>query len=124
MKRFPLLVPAFVLVLAGCTVQADQDSKTAKKEETYRVQVRGHLDKLEAQLKDLKVRAQKAGAETRAKLQPQIDALEKQTTALRRRLEELKDKGAAAWEAARPELDKAVKNLRDAFQKAADRFKK
>ena len=113
-----------LLALAGCSPPASTsgqqtapDSGRAGTDE-FRTQVQTELDRMAAQLKHLKERAAAAGAETRAKLQPQIDQLERDMAARRNRLAQLGQQGSEAWKAARPELEKALHNLGDAFKKA------
>jgi vacuolar-type H+-ATPase subunit I/STV1 len=130
MKHFWFIAVVLLLPLAGCSPPAGTsgqqtlaDSGRATTAE-YRDHVQQELDRMNAQLQQLKERAAAAGAETRAKLQPQIDQLERDMAATRSRLAQLGQQGAEAWKAARPELEKALNNLGNAFKKATDEFSK
>jgi hypothetical protein len=73
---------------------------------------------------ELQARVQKGGREAKERLQPLIDELKKKAEEARKKLDELKDKSEEAWKAAKPELDRAVQSLKEAFDKAADQCKK
>jgi hypothetical protein len=90
----------------------------------YHKQVKEELNHLQRDLAILKERAKEGSAELRAKLQPTINALEKQSKEARKHLSRLEKQTGQAWQAARPGLERAMGNLRDAFKKAADQFRK
>jgi TolA-binding protein len=144
--------PATLLVLlplAGCTRQpADTNIGSLGKRSAYveaqgadpyprgdpqqttretvtgqRKQVDDELSRMERELQTLKERAQAAGEQARQRLQPTMTALEKQIAAARQRLKALGEQGENAWQAARPSVDRAMQDLRDAFRKAANQFR-
>jgi chromosome segregation ATPase len=134
MRRFIVLAPPFLLFLAGCAQEANHSPSkprpadtstevTPEQKEAYRKQAREELDRLEAEWNKMKARAEAAGAEVRERMQPTLDALKQEAEAARRRLQELGENTAAAWQRARPDLDRALDSLREAFRKAADQFK-
>jgi hypothetical protein len=113
-----------VPIQSGETPPPNNQPYTKESAAQYQKQVEGELGQLQRDLATLKDRAKNGSAELRAKLQPTIDALEKQSEAARQQLAQLRQQSGAAWQAARPGLDRALSNLREAFHKAAEQFKK
>src|SRR6516165_4204854 len=119
MKYYNYLVLVLLLPLAGCARTTDATTVTANSTLTeIQTRVQGELSRMGDRLKDLKDRAAAAGAETRQKLQPQIEELERDMAAARSRLDQLRQRGVDAWNAARPELEKSVNHLGEAINKA------
>lgn len=125
MKSLTFFVLVLLLPLVGCARSTDGTAAdTGSTPAEIQAQVQGELSRMNERLAELKDRAAAAGAETRQKLQPQIDQLERDMAAARSRLDELRQRGAEAWNAARPELEKSIQHLGDAVNKALDQLKK
>ena len=151
MKRLAVLIPFLLPLVGGCQEQAApanpgitnavisseqpqfQPGETPppkgelyneEKAAKFHKQVQEELNHLQRDLAVLKDRAKNGSAELRAKLQPTINALEKQSKEARNQLSRLEKQTGQAWQAARPGLERALGNLRDAFKKAADQFRK
>jgi hypothetical protein len=95
---------------------------TAQQMEEYQRKLKDELDKLDRQLDAWKAKARDAAAEIRAKLEPQIKALEEQRAAAQQRFEEFKKSAQPAWNDLRQGMDRAWNDLRAAFEKAREHF--
>jgi chromosome segregation ATPase len=125
MKSRNLLLLALLVPLAGCTRPTDATTATARSTlAELQTRVQDELSRMGDRLDYLKERAAAAGAETRQKLQPQIEQLERDMAAARSRLDQLRQRGVDAWNAAKPELEKSVHHLGDAIDKALNQLKK
>jgi TolA-binding protein len=132
MKYWTLLAAALPLSLPGCGAPESATARQtaiasttgATTADDFRKSVQEQVQRMNERLNDLKDRAAAAGAETRQKLQPQIDQLERDLAAARGRLDQLGQSSRDAWNAARPELEKALRHLGDAFNRASEQFKK
>jgi len=90
---------------------------------------KAYQDKIEAQLKEwsakidkLKVKGDKAKAEAKTLYRKQIKNLSIQQEATREKLQELKGAGGEAWEELRVGVDKALADLKGAFNRAKSKF--
>ena len=125
MKYWKFIILTLLLPLAGCARSPDGATASARSTlAEIQTRVQDELNHMSDRLKELKDRAAAAGAETRQKLQPQIDQLERDMAAARSRLDQLRQRGVDAWNAAKPELEKSVHHLGDAINKALDQLKK
>jgi chromosome segregation ATPase len=125
MKHWNLLIISLLVPLAGCPRSTDPTPATARSTlAEIQTRVQDQLSRMGDRLKELKDRAAAAGAETRQKLQPQIDELERDMTAVRGRLDQLRQSGVDAWNAAKPELEKSIHHMGEAVNKALDQLKK
>jgi nucleotide-binding universal stress UspA family protein len=95
----------------------------AKKRKVY-------VDKVEAQWKEwgteidiLKAKAEKAKAGAKIKYYEKIQDLRARQDSLGLKLQELKGSGEEAWEEVKTGVDKAVKDLKEAFKRAKSRLK-
>jgi nucleotide-binding universal stress UspA family protein len=89
-----------------------------------------YVDKVETQLKEwgteidiLKAKAEKAKAEAKIKYYEKIQDLRARQESLGLKLQELKGSGEEAWEEVKTGVDRAVKDLKEAFKRAKSRLK-
>jgi nucleotide-binding universal stress UspA family protein len=89
-----------------------------------------YVDKVESQLKEwgteidiLKAKAEKAKAEAKIKYYERIKDLRAKQESLGLKLQELKGSGGEAWEEVKTGVDKAVKELKEAFKRAKSKWK-
>ncbi len=82
-----------------------------------------YQEKLEAQLKgwsakimELQAKAEMAKADAKIELHKHLQTLRAKEEAAQQKLKELKDAGAEAWERAKPDLVKAIDNLKNAWE--------
>lgn len=134
--RFEVLVLALAVALlafAGCagrpiehTVQkvpAESSPGTlAKTQEEFQKEFSTRLDKLDAEIKELKSKAATLKDEARAKLDDVVAKLDAKQKAARAKLDEVSSSSAQAWEhlkqgtkAAWEELERAVKDAAKEF---------
>ncbi|MBI4830532.1 MAG: coiled coil domain-containing protein [Candidatus Lindowbacteria bacterium] len=71
------------------------------------------LQEFDVKIKELKTKAEKAGAEAKVKLNKQIEELQKKQDAARKKLSELKTAGEEAWEALKREMDATLTDIED-----------
>ena len=96
----------------------------AQKKEEYQRQMEVELDSLSREIEQLKAKAEKAGAKTRAEVKEQIAELEKQKEVVNQKLRELRSHGVEAWEGLKAEIDSAIAELKKLYERIASRFKK
>jgi hypothetical protein len=89
-----------------------------------------YVQKMEAQLKEwgtaldrMKTKADQASAETKLKMQRQIEDLKAREIAARAKLQQIKSAGQQALHDARGTIDKAWADLKGAFERARADFK-
>ena len=82
-----------------------------------------YQEKLEAQLKgwsgkitELQAKAGMAKADAKIELNKHLQTLRAKEEAAQQKLKELKDAGVEAWERAKPDLEKAIDNLKNAWE--------
>ncbi len=90
-----------------------------------------YIDKLSAQLKDwaagideLETKAAGVSADLKAGYEIRIKELKEKKEALSLKIKELKTSTQSAWDAMKPGIDAAKKELKDAIAAARDKFKK
>jgi hypothetical protein len=89
-------------------------------QDEYREKAKDALDRLQAQLDELRVQADLAQAEARDRLENAVDALRARQRDVRARLDDAGRTGAGAWQMAASQVEEAVDDLGDAFSKLAD----
>lgn len=89
-------------------------------QDEYRAKAQEALDKLQAQLDELRVQVALAQAEGRDRFEQAVDALRDRQRDVRGRLDEAGKVGADAWKAAATQVEEAVGNLGETFQNMAD----
>jgi hypothetical protein len=82
-----------------------------------------YQEKLEAQLKEwsakfmeFQAKAEMAKADAKIELLKHARTLQAKQEAAQQKLQELKEAGADAWERAKPDLEKAIDNLKSAWE--------
>jgi nucleotide-binding universal stress UspA family protein len=90
-----------------------------------------YVEKIEDQLKDwsnqidiLRAKAEKSKAEVKIKYLEQVEELRKRQKTARQRLRELKGSGEEAWGDLKVGLDKALEDLKEAFDRSKSKFLK
>jgi len=76
-----------------------------------------------AEIDKLKARADKASADTKQGYYDQIESLHAKQASVQTKLQELKTSSDDAWEDLKEGLEHSWKQVKDSFNKAADRFK-
>ncbi|MBI5117514.1 hypothetical protein HZA56_13645 [Candidatus Poribacteria bacterium] len=88
-------------------------SYTLEQKEEYQKKAGAKLQEFDARIKELKAKAEKTSAETKVKLDKQIEELQKKQKTAREKLEELKSSGEEAWAALKREMDTALADIED-----------
>jgi chromosome segregation ATPase len=94
----------------------------ATKEE-YQKKLEAQLEEWDAQLDQLRARAQEAQANVREKIESELENLKAQRAAVQAKLDELRNRSENAWEDLRDGVEKAWSDLGDAMSKVVGRFK-
>jgi DNA repair exonuclease SbcCD ATPase subunit len=92
-----------------------------KEKEEYRNAVEAELEEFDSRLDELKAGAEKADPEARTALDRDIEEVSQKREVARKKLQDLKAAGAEAWEGVKSALDAAVKDLRQAYDRAVSR---
>lgn len=88
----------------------------------YEARVKAELDKLNAQIDELKAKAAQAEADTRLKYQDQVEALSTKQAAVQTKLQEVQAAAGSAWEDMKSGLDAAWQDLQSSFDQAIAEF--
>lgn len=96
----------------------------ATKKEAYQQKLEAQLDEVEARLKLWRSKMEQAGADAKIEYERQLENLEKQRDTARNRLQELRNASEDAWEDVKAGADRAWNDLRNAFENAAEHFRK
>ena len=91
--------------------------------EAYKKKLEAQFDEWKVEIDKLKAKANKAEADAQIKYHKQMENIRTKQEAVQEKLVELKDSGDEAWEDLKAGLDNAMKNLGDAINTAASRFK-
>ncbi len=89
--------------------------------EAYQEKVEAQLKVWSAEFKELQARAEMAKAEAKIELHKHLQTLKAKQEAAHQKLKELKETGADAWEKAKPDLEKAIDNLKSAWESVKKR---
>ncbi len=89
--------------------------------EAYQEKVEAQLKVWSAEFKELQARAEMAKAEAKIELHKHLQTLQAKQEAAHQKLKELKEAGADAWEKAQPDLEKAIDNLKSAWESVKKR---
>ena len=90
--------------------------------ETYQREMAARLEALEAEMTELRRRADQAGAEAGEALRAQLAQLDQQRAAVRSRLDALRAASGPAWADLKDGLDRAWAELRRALEQSVARF--
>jgi hypothetical protein len=96
---------------------------TFEHKDEYAQKLQNVLDDVNAQIGGLKAKAEKAGAEARRQLQPQIDELRTKSLEVQRQLEKVKNASPALWNDIKSGVHNALQDLQTAFDNMRDRLK-
>jgi len=91
--------------------------------EVYQKKIEARIDQLSAKITELKAKLEGKQAESKAEYYERIEDLKKRRDKAFNHLEDLKQSGSEAWQTIKAGLDNAVRDLQDAFDKAASKFK-
>jgi chromosome segregation ATPase len=91
--------------------------------ETYQKKFEVQLQEWDAQLDQLTVRAKKAKADARSKIEDELNSLKTQRAAVQQQLDELRNRSEDAWEDLKDGVEKAWGEISDALGKVVARFK-
>jgi PBP1b-binding outer membrane lipoprotein LpoB len=106
---------------ANDAVDTASDHAAQQKRE-FVAKAEGELAALGAAMDDLKTRARSATAETKAKMDDAVRAMEREKAQAEQRLAELKSAGADAWQDAKAGFQSAMEKLRQSYEKAKEDF--
>ena len=84
--------------------------------EAYQEKVDAQFKVWSAEFKELQAKAEMAKAEAKIELHKHLQTLKAKQEAAQQKLKELKEAGADAWEKAKPDLEKAIDNLKSAWE--------
>lgn len=90
-----------------------QDLQTA-----YAQKLEARLDRWNAELVKLEARASEAEADAKIEYRKKIDEMKSQRDAIQKKLGDMKDAGANAWNEIRDGIDEAWSALQKSFEKA------
>ena len=131
-----LLAAAALFALAGCSgddeqkVTAEQVKKEAKeavdtalayskqKKDEFMAQVNQQYDSLKQQSDELMQKAKEQAATGKEQAKQVLADLQEKQKAVSDKMAAMKDAGGEAWAKAKPELEKAMNNLQEAYNKA------
>jgi seryl-tRNA synthetase len=94
--------------------------KTMGTEDEYRAKTHEALDKLWAQIDELKKEANEASGEARERFDKAIDALKKRQAETKSKLDQATDATGDAWKKAAKQVEDAVDDLGETFSTLAD----
>jgi len=94
-----------------------------EKAEEYKKQVEAELEEYEGKIKSYVNKMNDMGAEAKASAQKQLDKLEEQQEAAKKKLSELKSASGEAWEDLKKGMENSMDELKSAFDQAASQFK-
>ncbi len=91
--------------------------------ELYREKFEAKLREIKARIELLEAKAAQVKAESKLEYQRHLDELRRKRDALRSRLDEFKTSGGEAWKDIRAGMEKAADDLKQAVDKAMDKFR-
>jgi hypothetical protein len=121
-----LLLGTSLALVIGCgekkapPAQAPQQSAAdpaQQEKDGYAAAVQKELDEIKLGIEALKADAKAPGVEDKAKLDQQVDVLERKWQVAEKQFDELKSANAQAWRDLRAGMDAALADLRQAFSK-------
>ena len=90
-----------------------------KDQSEYQEQAQSALDKIKAQIDELRVQADLAQADARDKLTQSIEALRKRQGEAKAKLDDAQTAGSGAWKSVAKQAESVVSELGDTFSKVA-----
>jgi predicted nucleic acid-binding Zn-ribbon protein len=94
-----------------------------KNKESYLQKLANQLQQRDAEIVELKAKADKVATESKSELFLQIDELREKTETARNKLKQLQTAEDGAWEDVKAGVEKSWEELKGAFSKASARFK-
>lgn len=91
--------------------------------EAYQEKLKAQLKEWQAKIDILQARAEKANAEVKLKYYRQVDDLRVKRDLIQKRYEELRHTGEDAWREIKTGLEKSRTDIKEAFERAAKKFK-
>jgi len=88
----------------------------------YREKVQAELNKLNAQVDEMKAKAAQAQADAKIQYTSQIEELQTKQVAVQKQLEELQSASQDAWEDIKTGVEAAWLDLQQSFQNAVAKF--
>ena len=92
--------------------------------EAYQEKLEAQLKEWSAKVKELQAKAGSAKADAKIELQKQLEGLHAKQEVAQEKLKEIKEASAAAWEKAKPGVEKAMTDLNSAWQRIKKQFSK
>lgn len=115
------------------SMQEEQSNKAgydaANKEPTldqmvqYQNEMEAKLAKLDKRIEELKIEAEKGGAEINAAIKKEIEELDWKKEYVRIKLDELKSASVVAWNDVKSELSSAIDDLEKSYEEVISEFK-
>ena len=90
---------------------------TLEQKEEYEKKIDTELANLNREIEKLKAKAEKEKPEVKAKLNEQIKELQKKQEVAQKKFDELKKASEKAWEQAKAQVDAAIKDVEDFFNR-------
>jgi Skp family chaperone for outer membrane proteins len=143
MKRLALI--ALAGVLTACSGSNDRDASDTSVEDArreigeaadataealedtldeYRRGVARELDEIDREIEELKATAEEKGDEARAKADAALEELDERRRAVARELDKLKSSSGEAWDDVRGGIDRAMADLKNAYEKAKEELER
>jgi hypothetical protein len=89
----------------------------------FHKEAKEHLAGLDKQYEGWKAKAAEAKGEAKVKMEAQLAALDKQKAKVKEQLTKLEGTGHELWKETKKETQKAIDELKEAYEKAKDHFK-
>lgn len=90
--------------------------------QVYQKEIEAKLDLLDAQIAEMRAKADIASAELKVRYQEQLRVLTERRETAGQKLDELKQSSEAAWENMKVGVESAFGELKTAFNQAMDQF--
>ena len=121
MRRAWIVVALLCLVCAGALPAFADEQKMDK--ETYQHQAEGTLKGLEQKMDEMKEKAADLKMDAKEEFDRDMTVLKEKKEAAERKLEKLKSATGEAWDKAKDETQRALRELSDQYDKMMSRFK-
>ena len=84
--------------------------------EAYQEKLEAQFKEWSAKVMELQAKTEMAKADAKIELHKHLQTLKAKQEVAQQKLKELKEAGADAWEKAKPDLEKALENLKSAWE--------
>lgn len=92
--------------------------------QAYEQKMQAKIDQWRSEMDRLKAKASEADADARIEYEKQMDNLKEKQKEAAARLNELRDAGSEAWDEMKSGVEKAARELGDAFASATEKLNK